>query len=396
MKLSVNTQTNFLRAALSVIAGLVLAGVLLKLSGYSPLERYQALAEGATGIRSGKPLNIADKGFYIGSWQGSFSPYTFAQTLATVSPLLFCGLAIALGLRGGLFNIGAQGQMTLGAMAAAFIGAIGANGSLEPVAGSLPRWIHAPLVLLAGAAAGGLWGALAGFLKAKRGVHEVLSTIMLNYIALNLANYLAMHNLKDPNPANMAAQTGLIAKSAWLTPLIAQSNLTIGLLLAITAAIGMAFLLWRTALGYEIRAVGLGEEAARTAGIPVSKIVVQTMALSGALAGAAGALEVMGIHHRFVQGTAGDYGFDGIAAALLGGSHPLGIVLSASFFGALSNGANFMQIQTDTPKTIAVVVQAVIVLLVGLRFRRERREKGGVNTQKTAVEAAKTEDGHGQ
>ena len=375
MKLSLNSQSNLFRAVLSILAGFVMVGVLLKMSGYSPLQCYQALAEGATGIRSGKPINLSDRGFYIGSWQGNFSPYTFAQTLATITPLLFCGLAIALGLRAGLFNIGALGQMTLGAMMAAFVGAIGANGSLKPVAGSLPHWAHVPLTLLAGAVAGGLWGALAGYLKAKRGVHEVLSTIMLNYIAINLANYLAMHNLKDPNPSNMAAQTGLIAKSAWLTPIVAQSSLTVGLLLAVAAAVGVAFLLWRTALGYEIRAVGLGAEAARTAGIPVSKILIKTMAMSGALAGVAGALEVMGIHHRFVQGTAGDYGFDGIAVALLGGSHPIGIVLSASFFGALGNGANFMQIQTDVPKTIAVVVQAIIVLLVGLRFRRTESKK---------------------
>ncbi len=369
MKLSLNTQTNLKRALLSILIGLLLVGVVLKVSGYRPLECYKALWEGATGLSSGKPVSVSDKGFSVGGWEAHFSTYTFAQTLATFTPLLFCGLAIAIGIRAGLFNIGAQGQMTVGAMAAATVGAIGTNGSLQPVTGTLPPVVHLTLTLLAGVLVGGLWGAIAGVLKAKRGVHEVLSTIMLNYVAINLTNYFATHNLKDPNPSNMAAQTGLIAKSAWLAPLIARSNLTIGVAIAVLSAMGLAFLLWRTAFGYEIRAVGLGAEAARTAGIPLSKILIQTMALSGALAGAAGALEVMGIHHRFVQGTAGDYGFDGIAVALLGSVHPFGIVLSAAFFGALNNGANLMQLQTDAPKTVAVVIQAVIILLVGLRFK---------------------------
>lgn len=371
MKIRLSAQTSFTRSLLSILFGLLLVGVVLKLSGYHPLEAYQALFEGATGIRSGKPIMATDRGFHVGAWEGHFSTYTFAQTLASVTPLLFAGLAIAIALRAGLFNIGAQGQMTVGATVAGVVGAIGTGGALNPVVGSLPRLIHIPLILLASALAGAIWGGIAGFLKAKRGVHEVLSTIMLNYVALNFTNYLVTHSLKDPNPTNMAVQTGLIAKSAWLTPLITNSNFTLGLAIALLCAVGVAFLLGFTALGYEIRAVGLGAVAARANGIAVPVVIIKTMAISGALAGVAGALEVMSIHHRFLQGTAGDYGFDGIAVALLGGLNAGGITLSALFFGALSNGANFMQLQTDIPKTIAVVIQAIIILFVGVRFQRK-------------------------
>lgn len=375
MRLRFSPQSTLLRSFLSILLGLFVVGVVLKLSGYRPLEAYQALWEGATGIRAGKPISVQDRGFYVGSWQGHFSLYTFAQTLSNITPLLFTGLSIALALRAGLFNIGAQGQMTAGALAAAVVGAMGTGGSLSPVVGTLPRYIHIPLVLVVSACAGAAFGGLAGYLKAKRGVHEVLSTIMLNYVVLNLTNYLVTHNLKDPNPSNMAMQTGLIAKSAWLNPLVANSNLTMGLGLALVCAVAVAFLLGFTALGYEIRAVGLGAQAARAAGIPVPATLIKAMALSGALAGVAGALEVMGVHHRFLQGVAGDYGFDGIAVSLLGGLNAGGIVLSALFFGALGNGANFMQLQTNVPKTIAVVIQAIIILFVGVRFQRKLRPK---------------------
>ncbi len=371
MRLRFSLQTNLMRSLLSIILGLLVVGIVLKLSGFRPFEAYQALFEGATGISSGKPVSISDRGFHIGTWDGHFSTYTFAQTLASITPLLFTGLAIALALRAGLFNIGAQGQMAVGATMAGLVGAIGTGGAINPVVGTLPRMIHIPLVLLASAIAGALWGGIAGYLKAKRGVHEVLSTIMLNYVAINLTNYLVTHSLKDPNPANMAVQTGLIAKSAWLHPLVINSNFTIGLALALLCAVGVAFLLAFTVLGYEIRAVGLGAGSARANGIAVPRVIIKTMAISGALAGLAGAIEVMGIHHRFLQGTAGDYGFDGIAVALLGGLNAGGITLSAVFFGALSNGANFMQLQTNVPKTIAVVIQAIIILFVGVRFQRK-------------------------
>lgn len=362
------------RPLFSVGIGLLLAGIVMQASGYDVRAAYAALWTGATGLRAGPAVSSHAIPLPAGPWALSLDTFTLAQTLARVTPLLFTGLAVALGLRAGLFNIGAQGQMVFGALLAAIIGS-------QPFSATAPPLLLIPLVLLAGAFGGALWGALAGFLKAARGVHEVLATIMLNYIAANIADYLATHGLKDPY--SMAAQTPPIARAADLPVLVPGSNLTAGLLLAMAAALGMVFLMRRLALGYAIRAVGLGAEAARANGIPVARTVVLTLALSGALAGMAGAVEVMGVHHRYVQGIAGTYGFDGIAVALLGGLDGFGVILSALFFGALANGAAFMQLKTDVPESIAVLVQAVVILFAGVRYVRKTR----VNAPQAATEA---------
>ncbi|HZP84584.1 MAG TPA: ABC transporter permease [Chthonomonadaceae bacterium] len=358
------------RPLLSVLVGLFLAALVMRASGYDPRAAYSALWSGATGLQSGPARSPNDIPIGLGSRLGHLDRFVLAQSLAKATPLLFAGLSVAIGLRAGLFNIGAQGQLTAGALAAALVGTLGRSGG----GGGWPPWLHIPLTLLAGVAAGAAWGALPGLLKARRGVHEVISTIMLNYIAANLASYLVTHGLKDPNPKNMAPQTALMASSSWLAPLpfAPGSNLTVGLLLALAAAAGVAFLIHRTALGFEIRAVGVGMEAARATGVPVARVMVIAMALSGALAGVAGAVEVMGVHHRYVQGVAGNYGFDGIAVALLGGLNGGGAVLSALFFGALSNGATGMQAQTDVPDSISVIVQAVVILLIGVRYSRKK------------------------
>jgi general nucleoside transport system permease protein len=341
------------RPVLSVLVGLALAGIIMAASGYAVRDAYAALWTGATGLEGGP----AQRAGQIALGPLHLNEFLLAQSLAKATPLLFIGLAIALGLRAGLFNIGAQGQMTCGALSAAVVGLRG---------GSLPVAIHMPLILLAGIVGGALWGGLAGWLKAARGVHEVLSTIMLNYVAVNIASYLSTHNLKDPT--EQAAQTALLDRSVWLTPLVAGSNLTVGLLLALTAAAFVALLIGRTATGYQIRAMGLGLEAGRAAGIPVARTLILTLALSGGLAGLAGAVEVVGVQHRYLQGIAANYGFDGIAVALLGGLSALAVVLSALFFGALASGSTYMQLQTDVPDSIAVIVQATVILFVGIRL----------------------------
>lgn len=359
------------RPLLSILVGLFLAALVMWVSGYDPRAAYSALWSGATGLQPGPARSPNDLPIGIGSRLGHLDRFVLAQSLAKATPLLFAGLSVAIGLRAGLFNIGAQGQMAVGALVAALVGTLGTPGG---AGGGWPPWLHIPLTLLAGAAAGALWGGLPGLLKARRGVHEVISTIMLNYIAANLASYLVTHGLKDPNPKNMAPQTALMASSSWLAPLpfAPGSNLTVGLLLALAAAAGIAFLIHRTALGFEIRAVGVGVEAARATGVPVARVMVVAMAISGALAGVAGAVEVMGVHHRYVQGVAGSYGFDGIAVALLGGLNGGGAALSALFFGALANGAIGMQAQTDVPDSISVIVQAVVILLIGVRYSRKK------------------------
>lgn len=193
----------------------------------------------------------------------------------------------------------------------------------------------------------------------------MISTIMLNYIAVDVATYLVTHGLKDSH--DQSPQTASITHSAELTPWVMGSNLTSGLLLALLATAVITLLIRRTSLGFQIRAVGLGAEAARANGIPVERTLVLTLALSGALAGFAGAVEVMGVQHRYMQGAAANYGFDGIAVALLGGLNGPGVALAAFFFGALASGATYMQTQSNVPAAVTVVVQAVIILLVGVR-----------------------------
>lgn len=352
------------RGLVSIVIGLALAALLVQLAGYNVAEAYTALWTGATGLESGPARYSNQLGF--GPLPVHVNTFLLAQSLAKCTPLLLTGLSVAIGLRAGLFNIGAWGQMTLGALAAAVVGLWG-----NAKSGAPPGWLLMPLVLVAGAAVGALWSALAALLKTSRGVHEVLSTIMLNYIALDLANYLTTHSLKDP--ADQAPQTAQVASSALLPPLVAGSNLTLGLLLAIVAAGLVSLLIRRTSLGFRIRAVGLGADAAAAAGVPVARVMLTSMALSGALAGLAGAIEVLGVQHRFVQGIAASYGFDGISVALLGGLTGPGVALSALFFGALASGSAYMQLQSRVPDSVAVIVQAIVILCVGIRVLRRPR-----------------------
>ncbi len=373
MKAVANALRSAARPVLSALAGLLLAAIVMKLSGYNAVAACSALWSGSTGLQAGPAA--APRDIPLGAMH--ISGFVLAQSLARVTPLIFTGLAVAIGLRAGLFNIGADGQMTVGALAAALAGA--AAPGLSPAA-------HVPLVLLAGLLAGAFWGAMAGLLKAWRGVHEVISTIMLNYVASNFCLYLVTHSLKDV--ASMAPQTRAIAPTAWLTPVVPGADLTAGLAVALISAVLIAVLLRATSMGFDIRAVGLGREAARANGIDVSRVTVLTMAISGGLAGLAGAVQVAGVIHRYVDGISGSYGFDGIAVALLGGLSGGGVVLAALFFGALANGAAFMQLQTDVPDSIAVIVQAVVILFTGVRPRMRKRVKAAPLVAEQGTDAA--------
>jgi simple sugar transport system permease protein len=230
------------------------------------------------------------------------------------------------------------------------------------------------LCLAAGAIGGAVWGLLPGLLKAKRGVHEVISTIMLNYIAFYLVHYLVTNPLKDVR--TMAPQTPEIQSSAIL-PCIAQgSDVHWGILIALLCAVGFWFLMHRTVIGYEITAVGLNQKAARVSGVNVSYTIVLAMLLSGALAGLAGAVEILGVHHKFYDQFSPGYGFDSIAVALLGNNSAVGTLLSALLFGALRNGALNMQLAVNTPKEIVTLIQAVIIVFAGIRFFKERTAIG--------------------
>lgn len=292
-------------------------------------------------------------------WNGAFGSWTnFGETLVYVSPLILTGLSIAVAFRCGLFNIGAEGQYIVGMMGAAWIGA--AFTGLSP-------WIHIPLTMLTGALAGALWGALPGFFKAKYGAHEVISTIMMNYIALHFAGYLVNQVLIAP-PGNSPV-TRVISDSAKLTRFLPPSRAHTGIFVALAFLVVIYLFLWKSKWGYEIRAVGLNKEAACYAGINVTRNIVLAMVVSGSLAGLSGALQIQGIQYRFVDlfGFPG-YGLDGIAVALLGNNHPLGVLGGAILFGAMNCGALQMQSVAGIPKYLIGVMQAIIILFIGADY----------------------------
>lgn len=328
---------------LALITALAVAALVIWVTGGKPMESFAALVKGAFGDTNG-----------------------ILRTLAKATPLIFSGLAVALGLRAGLFNIGAEGQLLIGGIASAWAG--------FAITG-LPMYIHLPLALLIGTLAGSFWGFVPGLLKAWRGTHEVIVTIMMNYIAIYTTRYLVNHPLKDHTTLASATPTVLPTARLWSLESAAGiigTNFSAGFGLALLAALFIAVLLQQTALGYEIRAVGLNPEASRAAGIRVGKTLVIAMSLSGALAGLAGAVEVLGVHHRFFDQFSPGYGFDSIAVALLGGLNASGVTLAAILFGALNSGSIYMETFTETPRQIAGIIQAVVILAVGARYLRNR------------------------
>jgi simple sugar transport system permease protein len=275
-----------------------------------------------------------------------------SESLTTAAPYIFGGLAVALGFRCGLFNIGVEGQLFVGALASAYLGY-----SLV----GLPVYIHLPLALLGGAVAGGLWGAIPGALKAWRGAHEVINTIMMNYIAFRLADYMLTGPMKRSgfNPISPP-----ILDTAKLTRLFPPLRFHIGFFLALAVAALVYWFLWKTTLGFEIRTVGANPKAARYAGISVTRNTVLAMALSGALAGLAGSNEILGVNYYMAQAFSSGYGFDSIALALLGRSHPLGVVLASLLWGFLRAGAIKMQSRASIPIDIIFVIQALVIAFV--------------------------------
>lgn len=298
---------------------------------------------------------------YVGLFQGSLgSAKAISETAVWATPYIFAGLAVAFAFKGGLFNIGAEGQLALGAVFSAWVGY-----ALPDMLGlNLPRIIHLPLAILAGVLAGLIWGAIPGWLKAHTGGHEVINTIMMNYIALNMTSFLLNGVMKDPSPTNVIARTPLIAESARISPIFSGYRVHWGFVLALLAAALIWWLLERTTFGFEIRTVGANPDAAEYAGINVKRIITLTMAISGLLAGIAGAIEVTGLNYRHELGFSVGYGFDAIAIALLGKTHPLGVVLASFLFAAMRNGGTRMQFMTQIPVDIISVIQALILLFV--------------------------------
>jgi ABC-type uncharacterized transport system permease subunit len=277
----------------------------------------------------------------------------FLLSLIKMTPLILTGLSVAFALRGGLFNIGAEGQLYLGAIACALVG------GLAP----LPPPIHLPFVLSISFIAGGLLGFLVGWLKAKRGAHEVITTIMLNYIVIHLTTYL----VREPFSAGEAIpKTKEIAVSAEL-PIIARAGsaeLSLGIIIAFSLVFFTFLLLFKTPFGYEVRAIGGNIKAAERGGIKAGKNIMWLMAFSGGLAGLAGGIEVAGLHHTFYGQFSPGYGFDGIAVALLAANHPLIVPFSAFFFSSLRTADRVIQLEGGIPRDIVLVIQAVVIIVV--------------------------------
>jgi len=282
-------------------------------------------------------------------------------TLFYATPLIFTGLAVAVAFRCGLLNIGAEGQLYIAAFVTAAVGI--ALGNLSP-------WLLVPLVCVAAILGGAAWGAIPGFLKARFGAHEVINTIMLNFIAVALASYFTQYYYKEPG--DPLQQTGPISENAHLPRLGTFINaiperipVNLAFIIALLACLAVYLFLWRTKWGYEIRVTGANPSAAEYAGISTGRQIVLAMAISGGLAGMVAINEVLGYRYRFYDGFSPGYGFTGIAVALLGRNHPLGVLLAALLFGGLIRGGLFVDIFTDrVSKDLVLVIQALVILFV--------------------------------
>ena len=315
------------------------------------LAVFTALLIGAVVIwASGHDVVAAYRGLFEGSWG---SPRAIAETLVLVTPYTLAGLAVALGFRCGLFNIGAEGQFYMGALLSVIVG-FAIHG--------LPVYIHLPLAMVAGAFGGALWGAIPGFLKAKVGAHEVINTIMMNYIGVKIVEYLVKKQLLDPT--STLDRTPYILPTAELPPLIPGFRLHAGFIVAIIAVFVVFWLLWKTTTGFEIRAVGANPTAAKAAGMSITKNFVLAMTFSGLLAGLAGAGEVLGLNHNLPAAFVSGYGFDSIAIALIAKSHPFGVMPAAFLWGTLRNGAGLMQLRAGISVDLINIIQALVIMFV--------------------------------
>lgn len=322
---------------LAIAIGFGLA--LVTVTGGSPVETVQALAYGSFGNR----VNIAS---------------TFVKTV----PLLLTGLSVALAFRAGLFNIGGEGQLYAGAAGAAWVGALDLG---------LPGVVHLLLSIGVACLLGGVWGGIAGWLKARRGVHEVINTIMLNYIAIYSVDYLVRGPLSAGSHTTRSAdiQPASQMPVLWEAPPIQVSW---GIIFALILCAGCYWMLFRTPFGFNFRAVGQNAVAADSVGISSGRITIVAMVLAGAISGFAGCLEITGVHHTLYAQFSPGYGFDGIAVALLGRSNPLAVIPAAFLFGALRTADRWLQLSAGVPKDIVIIIQAIAILAVGLKTVKAR------------------------
>ncbi|MCC6147884.1 MAG: ABC transporter permease [Anaerolineaceae bacterium] len=328
----------------------LIGGIILLALNVDPLKAYGVMITGALGDVSG-----------------------ITQTLVRATPLLLVALGIVIAFRGGVLNIGGEGQLVMGAIATT---------ALVLWLESWPGWILMILSMLAGAAAGAVWGGIPGLLRARLGVSENLSTIMMNAIAAQFANFLLVGPLMDPLQREMGTflpESSRIPKSVWLYRPIPQASLHIGFFIALILALLVYIFLWRTSIGYRIRAVGLNPAASRYAGINVPHYEALALTLGGMFAGLAGSFEILGVHHKLLQYLSSGYGFSGIVVALFGNLHPLGAIPASILFGGLLVGGDKMQRAVQVPSALITTISGLVVLFVVssviLTERRARRRK---------------------
>ncbi len=318
-----------------MLVALIIGAVLLVFLNVNPIKAYSVLLSGA-----------------FGSWPG------FIQALVKATPLLLVGLGICIAFRASVINIGGEGQIIAGALMATW---------WPLMFREWPGWLVIPTTIIMGFLAGCVWGFIPGLLKARLKVNEILSTVMMNAIALQFMNLLVRGPLIDPagvKAGQYLAQSERLPAHTWLPRLIPQTLLNAGAIIAVILAIAVYVFLWRTTIGYRIRAVGLNPDASRYAGINVPFYQALSLTLAGGFAGLAGVVEVLGVQHRLLEGITGGYGFSGIVAALFGGLHPLGAIPASILFGGLLVGADKMQRATQVPSALITAILGLVVLFV--------------------------------
>lgn len=313
------------------------------------------LLVGAVIIITTSEANVADA--YGALFSGGFGgKKQFMQTLLQATPLIFTGLAAVVAFRGKIWNIGGEGQFLAGALMASWISINFAD---------LSQPLLVPIIILGAMFGGAFWAGIAGYLRAKFNVNEIIVTVMLNYIIQFIMSYLLIGPMNDPNSAY--PQTMSFAETTYF-PKLFDTKLHIGLIVALVAAFLVYVLLWKTPLGYEIRSIGVNPVAGKYKGINVSRTILITMLLSGALAGLGGGTEISGIHHRLRLDISAGYGFTGILVAMMGQLNPFGAILAAIFFGALINGSYLMQIKSQVPVSLVHTIQGVILFFLVIAF----------------------------
>ncbi|GIK42576.1 MAG: ABC transporter permease [Chloroflexota bacterium] len=314
---------------LGIVIGLLIGAVLIMMAGADPITAYRAMFNGAFGGKR-----------------------QLTETILKTVPLLIIGLGLAVAFRGRVWNIGAEGQYFIGALFGSVI-------ALQ--FSTLPATVLIPAILVAGMIGGALWGLIPALLRTRRGMSEIITTLMLNYVAIFIVEYMGRAPLKDPN--GFLPESAQFVKAARLSYLFG-TRLHLGVLIALALVPLIYVLIWHTPMGFRLRAIGSKESVARFAGVKVEWTIIYVLLLSGALAGLAGIMEVSYLHTRLKGAISGGYGFTAILVALLGRMHPAGVLFAAIFFSALSIGANSMHTLTGLPRSLADAIQSLVVLFV--------------------------------